>query len=182
MQAACLSCRNFRWRGWVECLDVNVLVFGRFVPAIPVNGLWFLVSKWNKLYHPYFASKYCLEEVADRALSGYFRYQKVTNIIPDVIDMGEDYEESAPNSEFRKFNMELTAYGWLNKDFNHKDCASWSTVMFCETFKEDNSFMLDVLKPDKMSAISERQGSSRCSIIHLPPTFRSSHLPLRNQC
>jgi hypothetical protein len=30
---------SLRRSGWVECLDVNVLVFGRPVPAIPVDGL-----------------------------------------------------------------------------------------------------------------------------------------------
>jgi hypothetical protein len=67
------------------------------------------------MLHLYFlASKYCLEEVADRALTGYITYHKHFEIsVPE--HMGSVYARSTPGSKIRQYVADEAAFVWVSK-------------------------------------------------------------------
>lgn len=76
----------------------------------------------HDMLHLYFlASKCCLEEVADRALTGYITYHKHFEMISAPEHMGSVYARSTPGSKIHQYVADEAAFVWVSKCYYNND-------------------------------------------------------------
>jgi hypothetical protein len=90
-----------------------------------------------------FATKYLLDELADRALSGIIKYFKLTRLVLSPTEVVQIYEALNPG-KLREFMSDWAAYSFLYSTASQFQ-GFHSTDSFMNAFKQSDGFMLDVL-------------------------------------
>jgi BTB/POZ domain len=118
---------------------------------------------WLTLYH--FASKYIIQELADRALTAYI--QALGNDdLPSIAELGHQYGLASEGSKLRQFVVNAATYALVH----YTDGGAWDIDDFVDQFRQYPQFQVDVLKSVRDFGDDDPRKHSKC-VYHQHGTF-----------
>jgi hypothetical protein len=112
----------------------------------------------------FLAAKYCLTELADRALTGLVLVLRMKGTFLSVDRMVLCYDKSHTGSRLRYFVSRLATYALLAYSEDNK-ANPGSSVQFGEAFLKNSDFMMDVLfllRGKNVGTMTDPRASPRC--------------------
>ena len=118
----------------------------------------------------FLAAKYCITELADRALTGFIEILDLQGEYPAVSLMGVCYEKSVSGSKLRQFISKLAAHFLLATEHESGDIEE-DIDAYVEVFKKHGDFMKDVLRVMRFSSgvrLVDPSGDPKCTYHQHP--------------